>query len=116
MLTAAGPINAWTDPRAVERIVGNLVSNAAKYSPPGSKISVTVENTGDDTATVTVADQGPGIRHEDRARIFERFFPGESDAARGSRGSGIGLAVVHTWLKAVSARLDVTTQVDVGTT
>jgi signal transduction histidine kinase len=107
-------VPAWTDPRAVERILGNLVSNAAKYSPAGSTITVSTESRGD-IAVAVVADQGPGIGPEERQRIFERFYRGESDAARSTRGSGIGLAVVHEWLQAVGARLDIASEPGVGT-
>ena len=107
-------VPAWTDARAVERIIGNLVSNAAKYSPAGSTIWVAT-HARDDTAVVTVTDQGPGIGPEERQRIFERFYRGESDAARSTRGSGIGLAVVHEWLVAVGARLDIASEPGNGT-
>jgi signal transduction histidine kinase len=48
-----------------------------------------------DTAVVEVADEGAGIAAEDRERVFTRFYRGESDAARGTRGAGIGLSVVR---------------------
>jgi signal transduction histidine kinase len=113
-LLLAEDVPAWTDPRAVERIIGNLVSNAAKYSPAGSTITVATQSRGD-TSVVTVIDQGPGIGPEERQRIFERFYRGESDAARSTRGSGIGLAVVHEWLVAVGARLDIASEPGQGT-
>jgi signal transduction histidine kinase len=110
-------VPAWTDRRALERIIGNLVSNAAKYSPPGTTITVKVEGAEDaEDAIVSISDQGPGIRREDRDRIFERFYRGDSDAARSTRGSGIGLAVAFAWMRAVGARLEVTTQTGRGTT
>jgi signal transduction histidine kinase len=105
---------AWTDPRAVERIIGNLLSNAAKYAPAGSTITVRAEVT-QDAAVVTIADQGPGISPEEQQRIFERFYRGESDAARSTRGSGIGLAVVNEWMRVVGARLDIVSVVGEGT-
>jgi signal transduction histidine kinase len=46
-------------------------------------------------ASVEVADQGSGIAPEDRERVFARFYRGDSDAARGTRGAGIGLSVVR---------------------
>ncbi len=105
---------AWTDPRAVERIVGNLVSNAAKYSPAGTTITITAESRGE-VAVVIVDDEGHGISPEEQQRIFERFYRGESDAARSTRGSGIGLAVVHEWLQAVGARLEIDSELGRGT-
>jgi signal transduction histidine kinase len=75
---------------------------------------VSAESHGD-SAVVTVTDQGPGIGPVERQRVFERFYRGESEAARSTRGSGIGLAVVNEWLQAVGARLDIVSQPGVGT-
>src|SRR5206468_702558 len=70
-IRTAGDVEAWTDSRALERIIGNLVANAAKYSPPDTTIDLTVEAASE--AIVTVADHGPGIRPEDREHLFDRF-------------------------------------------
>lgn len=103
-----------TDPRAVERILTNLLSNAAKYSPPGSVITVSVTRA-PDGVELGVVDQGPGIADEERALIFERFYRGTTDAARSTRGTGIGLTIVKTWMELVGARLEVRSRVGVGT-
>jgi signal transduction histidine kinase len=108
-------VQAWTDPRALERIVGNFVGNAAKYSPAGTTITVTVAAARDD-ALISVADEGPGIRPEDREHIFDRFYRGSSDVAQSTRGSGIGLAVARDWMLAVGARLEASSTVGRGTT
>src|SRR5207302_543622 len=86
-------VEAFTDPDAVERILGNFLSNAAKYSPPGSTVTVTVARAGH-RAMLSVADQGPGIPAEERTRIFTRFYRSDTVQTRGARGAGIGLAVV----------------------
>ena len=109
------PVQAWTDPRAVERIVTNFLANACKYSPAGTTVTVTV-TAEDDEALVSVSDQGPGIRPEDRTHIFDRFYRGSSDAARSTRGSGIGLAVAIEWMRAVGAHLEARSTVGRGTT
>lgn len=77
---------AW-DVVHVDTIVSNLLSNAMKYAP-GSPIVVRVTGD-DDEVRVSVRDHGPGIRPEERARIFERFARGSS--AGMARGLGIGL-------------------------
>ena len=88
------PVRALANAGALERVLANLLTNAAKFSPPDSRIDVVVRNNRDH-ATVEVADQGAGIAPEDRERIFARFYRGDSDAARGTRGAGIGLSVVR---------------------
>jgi two-component system sensor histidine kinase MprB len=73
----------------LERAVGNLLENAAKFDGDGrDPIGVRIQR-----GTVTVADQGPGIAPGDAARVFDRFY--RADAARGLPGSGLGLAIVR---------------------
>lgn len=78
---------------AVERIVTNLVGNAAKYSPPGTRIAVTVQPDGERVALM-VDDEGPGVSAEDREHVFSRFYRGHGQPVTSTRGAGIGLAIV----------------------
>jgi len=93
---------AFTDPEAVERIVGNFLSNAAKYSPPGSTITVTVEPSGA-RALLAVSDEGPGIPADERTRVFTRFYRSETEATHRTRGAGIGLAIVKEFADRLNA-------------
>jgi two-component system sensor histidine kinase MprB len=74
-------------PSTIERAVGNLLDNAAKWSPPGGPVEVAVR-----PGEVSVRDHGPGISDEDLPYVFDRFY--RSRAARGMPGSGLGLAIV----------------------
>ena len=73
-------------------VVFNLLDNALKHSPEGESMRVEVRRRNGDTAIV-VADHGPGVRPEDRERLFERFFRG--GPASGTGVGGIGLSVVR---------------------
>jgi two-component system sensor histidine kinase MprB len=75
-------------PATIERAVGNLLDNAAKWSPPGGEVVVGVRD-----GEVTVRDHGPGIEDEDLPYVFDRFYRARS--ARGLPGSGLGLAIVR---------------------
>ena len=75
-------------PRTIERALANLLDNAAKWSPPGGEVEVTVRD-----GEVTVRDHGPGIDEEDLPYVFDRFYRARS--ARGLPGSGLGLAIVR---------------------
>jgi two-component system sensor histidine kinase MprB len=75
-------------PASLERAIGNVLDNAAKWSPPGGAVDVSV-----DDGTVTVRDRGPGIDEEDLPHIFDRFY--RSSSARTMPGSGLGLAIVR---------------------
>ncbi|WP_033288232.1 sensor histidine kinase [Amycolatopsis jejuensis] len=80
------------DNSSLERAVLNLLDNAVKFSPPGSRVRVTLRPLGDGTAVVEVADSGPGIAEEDLPKVFDRFY--RSSEARTLPGSGLGLAIV----------------------
>jgi two-component system sensor histidine kinase MprB len=72
----------------IERAVGNLLDNAAKWSPAGAEVEVEVRD-----GKLTVRDHGPGIAEEDLPYVFDRFY--RARAARGMPGSGLGLAIVR---------------------
>jgi two-component system, OmpR family, sensor histidine kinase MprB len=72
----------------IERAVGNLLDNAAKWSPPGADVEVEVRD-----GRLVVRDHGPGIAEEDLPYVFDRFY--RARAARGMPGSGLGLAIVR---------------------
>ena len=86
---------------AVERIVTNLVGNAAKYSPAGTKITVTVR-ADEDRSVLVVDDEGSGVPEADRERVFSRFFRGSGDSVTSTRGAGIGLAIVAEYAASMS--------------
>jgi signal transduction histidine kinase len=92
------------DPVALERILVNLLSNATKYTPPGTliEVSLSVQN-GD--AVLRVADHGPGIPRPERDRVFERFYRGSRGANSAARGLGIGLALVHDLVEQQQGRI-----------
>ncbi len=75
-------------PATLERAIGNLLDNAAKWSPPGGEVEVLVR-----PHEVRVRDHGPGIAPEDLPYVFDRFYRARS--ARGMPGSGLGLAIVR---------------------
>jgi two-component system sensor histidine kinase MprB len=76
------------EPQRLERAVANLLDNAAKWSPPGGTVEVSVRD-----GEVVVRDHGPGIDEEDLPYVFDRFYRARS--ARGLPGSGLGLAIVR---------------------
>lgn len=75
-------------PGTIDRAIGNLLDNAAKWSPDGAEVEVRV---GD--GALIVRDHGPGIAEEDLPYVFDRFYRARS--ARGLPGSGLGLAIVR---------------------
>ena len=81
------------DKRRMERVIANLVENAAHYGGGATRVIV---DAGHNVARVAVEDEGPGVAPEEREAIFERFFRGSAAGQRrgGGQGSGLGLALV----------------------
>lgn len=102
------------DPDALDRIVKNLVSNAVKYSPPGSAVRLRARRIGAGAVEITVEDEGQGIASAELPRIFEPYYraPGAGAAAR---GAGLGLAVVKSLVDAHGGAIEVQSEPNTGT-
>jgi signal transduction histidine kinase len=89
------PLPVDGNPDELHRMVLNLLDNAARHTPPGSRIELCLRRDGGEVV-VEVADDGPGIPASIRAQIFDRFVRGDgpADTAVG-QGSGLGLAIVR---------------------
>jgi two-component system sensor histidine kinase MprB len=96
----------------LERAVLNILDNAAKWSPSGGRVGVTLEANG--AWRLRVTDQGPGIASEDMPHIFERFYRAAS--ARSMPGSGLGLAIVQRVVKANGGNVEISSPPGGGTT
>jgi signal transduction histidine kinase len=94
------------DPSLVDRVVENLLSNAAKHTPAGTKVVLTARAKGDQ-ATIAVSDDGPGITPEDMEHLGERFFRGGDPRHRSTRGTGLGLALARDVLKLHGSDLEI---------
>jgi hypothetical protein len=87
----------------ITQALANLLDNAIKYTPSGGHVRVAVEDTPSGVALV-VADDGPGIAADDRARVLERFV--RLEASRNSPGTGLGLSLVAAVARMHDAKLD----------
>jgi signal transduction histidine kinase len=87
----------------VEQIVRNLLNNAAKYTPPGTNVVVNVRSE-DDGVAIRVSDDGPGIPEGSVERAFELFYR-DPASARSVSGSGIGLFVCASLVRAMGGRI-----------
>lgn len=86
------------DPDMLERVLANLVSNAVKHVPEGGEVRVAI-GTDDGIATISVADNGPGIPDSAKAEVFERFRQAAGSAAERIGGSGLGLAIAKEFVE-----------------
>jgi two-component system sensor histidine kinase MprB len=92
------PMTITGSPSRLGRAVNNLLDNAARHSPPGGIVEITLDRT-----TLTVRDHGPGIAAADLPHLFDRFYRG--DRARGDDGSGLGLAIVRQTIEQHGGRV-----------
>lgn len=102
------------DATALERLVGILVDNALRYSPPGGTVRIAARRGGQGPELV-VEDDGFGIAAEERGRLFERFFRGARARQAEPNGSGLGLAIAQAIAQRHGARLDFDPTVPTGT-
>ncbi|WP_049760132.1 hybrid sensor histidine kinase/response regulator [Anaeromyxobacter dehalogenans] len=88
-----GALTVNGDPARLTQVLGNLLNNAAKFTPPGGRVTLSVRAEGD-RAALRVRDTGPGIAPDVLPTIFEPFFQAKQTLARSEGGLGLGLALV----------------------
>jgi len=98
-----------------EQVLRNLLSNAAKFSDPGSSVDISV-SVEDGLVYVTVKDDGPGIPDEFRKVIFEPFSQADSSSTRNKSGTGLGLSISKAFTEAMGGTLGFDSEVGVGST
>lgn len=103
------------DAEILLRIILNLASNALKFSPAGTTVSVTLDFR-DTTLHLAVADQGPGISPEDQKKLFKKFARLAARPTGGESSSGLGLAIVKRLVDAHSGTITCESQLGAGTT
>ncbi len=104
----------YGDESRLTQVVGNLVSNAIKYSPAGGEVEVAGEQAAE-FVQVSVRDQGLGISADQQKQIFTKFFRGDAEA-RGIPGTGLGLAVAREIVEAHGGELGFTSEEGEGST
>jgi two-component system phosphate regulon sensor histidine kinase PhoR len=105
----------WSDSRALEQILTNLVENAWKYTDENGSIEVGLQPDGD-VLRVWVADSGIGIPAADQDRIFERFFRVDRARSRALGGTGLGLSIVRHLVNSLGGEISVESELGKGTT
>jgi PAS domain S-box-containing protein len=105
-ITVSGPADlppVQADPSHVERVLSNLIDNAAKYSPDGAPIAVSVRDEADGVV-FAVRDRGPGLTTDERRHLFERFYRSPRVKHR-TPGTGLGLAICREIVLAHGGRI-----------
>lgn len=106
-------VTADVDPYRLQQAWLQLVSNAIKYSEPGTPITIGSRVVGSEIMCY-VSDRGPGVSPEDQERIMQRFVRTESARMSSTTGSGLGLAIVTSIAQAHGGRVQVDSELGVG--
>ncbi|MCS6951288.1 MAG: ATP-binding protein [Bryobacterales bacterium] len=110
-------LEVFCDAQAFHQILGNLLDNAIKYSPPGAVVTVGAGRLQQEPVVeIWVRDRGPGIPEEDLPRIFERFYRVDKARSRELGGTGLGLAIVKHLVLAHGGTVRVESEVGKGST
>jgi CheY-like chemotaxis protein len=101
------------DPDRLMQVIANLLSNAAKFSPPGSDVMIRVRP-GSATTRIEVQDSGAGIPEEFKAHIFTKFAQADASATRRFEGTGLGLSIARKLTEAMGGSIGFNSIVDHG--
>jgi two-component system, OmpR family, sensor kinase len=101
------PVTVRGDEHRLHQVLANLLSNAARHTPAGTRVTVAVWSDSG-IATVSVTDNGPGIPPELQPTIFERFVRGDASRSRAAGSSGLGLAIVQAVTAAHGGHVEMT--------
>ena len=104
-----GPLAAQADVVRMQQVLGNLVVNAVRHTPTGGRVLLSGRAAGNETL-IEVSDTGEGIAAEDLPFVFERFWH------RQQHGSGLGLAIAQRFVQVQEGRIEVSSEIGVGTT
>jgi signal transduction histidine kinase len=111
----SAPEKVWIDPLRLQQVVTNLISNAIRYTESGT-VQLTCQMRSDNQWYIAIADTGIGIAPEDQAYIFEPFFRADNGGAYLPDSTGLGLAIVSQLIKLMQGKIELVSQVGVGST
>jgi signal transduction histidine kinase len=113
--TPSDPLGAVASPEEIRSVMSNLISNAIKYSPSGSTVSVSLAQ-GARGAAFSVRDRGIGIPESEREGLFKEFFRATNARSMTEAGTGLGLAIVKSVVDGLGGSIEVQTAEGKGTT
>lgn len=103
------------DAGLISKVINNLIDNALKYSPPGSKVTIDSREEGD-WIEISVSDQGIGMSASEMENLFTRFYRAKNDTTTKITGTGLGLYLTKYFIEAHGGRVEVQSVKDQGST
>ena len=115
-LTIHSSLKSWVqaDPKLLRQILANLISNAIKYSSSGTEVTITLSAEDAHTFNLSVQDQGIGIPEESLSQLFEPFY--RASNTKSIQGTGLGLSIVKDCVERHNGHIDVSSEINKGTT
>ncbi len=107
-------ITVFADGDKLQQVLINLLDNALRYTPAGGRVTLSAR--GGEKTTIRVSDTGSGIPAADLPHVFERFYRADKSRSRESGGSGIGLAIARSYVRAMGGEIEVASTPGAGTT
>ncbi len=113
---ASDAVDVNADREKIAQVISNFISNAIKYSPKGSNITLRSEINNDNNVQVSVTDEGIGVKLKDQEKIFQRFFRSEEEGLKNISGFGIGLYLSSEIIQRHKGKIWVTSEQRKGST
>ena len=104
----------YADPQRIREVIGNLVSNAVKFTERGS-VAINLSNSRHDYIRLEVVDTGPGITKEEQKRLFKKFYRAESTAGK-TIGTGLGLYITRLFVEKFNGKIGLDSEFGKGST
>ena len=104
---------AWAEPRRLQQVVLNLLTNAVKFTPVGGRVTLSTAMV-DGHVRAIVSDTGIGIAPEEHDRIFDEFVQADDDTAREEKGTGLGLSLSRKLTELMGGTLTVSSEIGKG--
>lgn len=111
-VAAESPLIVMADRQRLRQVLGNLISNALKFTPAATTISLDAAALTSSRARITVTDHGPGVPVEFVSKLFERFTQAVATTQQASGGSGLGLSIVKAMTEAMGGSVACKSQPD----
>ncbi|WP_299028210.1 HAMP domain-containing sensor histidine kinase [uncultured Sulfitobacter sp.] len=111
---AEGPVEIMSDPNRIIQVLGNLLTNAAKFSRPHSTVTITLTQT-PECIKIVVRDQGAGIPQDEQCKIFDRFTDMSNSDRQQKGGSGLGLSICKAIVDSLDGSIGFESVEGVGT-
>ena len=113
LVVCAGQVSVRADPRLIDAVVNNFVSNAIRYTPAGGRVRIVAQRRRS-AAVIAVRDTGMGIAPEHLERIFDRLYRVDEARDRATGGFGLGLAIARRAAQSLNGRIEVTSTPGTG--